>query len=91
MASTIVKHHKRASEPFSLDKVKASVYAAFLSVHSQDGVARDTAESIANTIAQWLHNKPEVTSLDIRNRVTALITPIHPDAAYIYQHHKQII
>ena len=82
---------KRASEQFSRDKLHASIYAACLSVRSLDGHASDTADHVCNIVLSWTDNKPEITSADIRQQAARALEKIHPDAAYLYKHHKQII
>ena len=82
---------KRASEQFSRDKLHASIYAACLSVRSLDGHASDTADHVCNIVLSWTDNKPEITSADIRQQAARALEKVHPDAAYLYKHHKQII
>ena len=88
---TVIKHARRGTEPFNRSKLHDSVYAACLSVQSVDGLASDTAERVCSILTDWLENKPEVTSNDIRRQVTKALEPLHPDAAYLYKHHKQMI
>jgi transcriptional regulator NrdR family protein len=89
--TTVVKQGNRGAESFDREKLHGSIYAACLSVQSVDGLAKDTAERVCNTLTDWLRNKPEVTSSDIRHQVTKALEPLHPDAAYLYKHHKQMI
>lgn len=89
--ATVIKHGRRVAEPFNRAKLQESVYAACLSVQSVDGLAKDTAERVCNLLTDWLENKPEVTSSDIRRQVAKALEPLHPDAAYLYKHHKQMI
>jgi transcriptional regulator NrdR family protein len=91
MPATVIKQGRRAAEPFDRPKLLQSVYAACLSVQSVDGLAKDTAERVCDYLTAWLENKPEVTSSDIRRQVTKALEPLHPDAAYLYKHHKQMI
>jgi len=91
MLATVIKHGRRSAESFDREKLYESVYAACLSVQSVDGLAKDTAERVCNVLADWLKNKPEITSSDIRRQVTKALEPLHPDAAYLYKHHKQMI
>lgn len=92
LAVDVVKRGgKRATEPFSRDKLHASVYATCLSVRSLDGHAADTATHVCNIVLSWTDNKAEVTSADIRTQAAKALEKVHPDAAYLYKHHKQII
>lgn len=89
--ATVIKHGRRGAEVFDRQKLHDSIYAACLSVQSVDGLAKDTAERVCNVLTDWLKNKPEITSSDIRRQVTKALEPLHPDAAYLYKHHKQMI
>lgn len=82
---------KRPSEPFNRDKLHASIYATCLSVRSLDGHAADTATHVCSVVTTWTSNKPEVTSTDIRHQATKALERVHPDAAYLYKHHKRIM
>ncbi|MEO5949208.1 MAG: hypothetical protein ABIP74_02295 [Candidatus Saccharimonas sp.] len=87
----VVKRGKRGSEPFDQDKLHASIVASCLSVRSPESVARHAADRVCTVIVTWAADKPEVTSADIRRQAARALTPIHPEAAYIYQHHNVIM
>jgi hypothetical protein len=89
--ATVIKRGRRGPESFDRAKLHDSVYAACLSVQSVDGLAKDTAERVCSVLTDWLKNKPEVTSSDIRRQAVKALEPLHPDAAYLYKHHKQMI
>jgi len=91
MAADVVKQGSRVTEPFNRSKLHDSIYATCLSVRSLEGIANDTADSVCDKLATWLENKPEITSSDIRRQATAILEKLHPDAAYLYKHHKRII
>lgn len=82
---------RRPSEPFNREKLYASIYAACLSVHSPDGLAADAAAHVCDVILTWMHDKTEITSTELRHQATIALEAIHPDAAYLYKHHKQIM
>lgn len=82
----IVKHGgKRPSENFSRDKLHDSIVAACLSVRAPEGQAEATARAVCEAVIAWLHNRPEVTSTDIRTVATRYLKSHHPDAAYLYE------
>lgn len=91
LAVDVVKHGKRPTEPFSREKLHASLYAACLSVRSLDGLADDTARHVTNLVIAWAEDKPEITTADIRHQAARFMQPIHPDAAHLYKHHKLIM
>jgi len=82
---------KRASEQFNRNKLHASVLAACLSVRSPEGEAEMTAKSVCDAIAIWLATKPEVTSADLRRKATETLEKHHPEAAYLYKHHRLVM
>ncbi|MGB4957596.1 MAG: hypothetical protein WBO49_04045 [Candidatus Saccharimonas sp.] len=92
LAVDVVKRQgKRPSEAFDRNKLHASIYASCLSVRSHEGHAADTANHVCNVVIAWSDNKPEVTSADIRKQATKALETVHPEAAYLYKHHKQIL
>lgn len=91
LAVDVVKRGNRRSETFSHDKLHSSIYATCLSVRSLDGHATDTATHVCKLVVAWADNKPEITSADIRRQAASALEHVHPDAAYLYKHHKQII
>ncbi|MDQ5932523.1 MAG: transcriptional repressor NrdR [Patescibacteria group bacterium] len=82
---------KRTSERFNPDKLHASVYAACLSVRSPEGMARTAADSVCTVVIDWCHAKPEVTSNDLRRVAAGHLERIHPEAAYLYKHHRLVL
>ena len=92
LAVDVVKRRgKRPLEQFDPKKLHASVYATCLSVRSPEGHADDTARHVCNLVVSWADNKSEITSTDIRKQTAKALENIHPDAAYIYKHHKQMM
>lgn len=90
----MAKNHivKRAghTEKYDERKVYASVYAACLAVREPAPTAEISAEKICQQVAAWLDNKHEVTSADIKREVYKHFHVLQPDAAWIYQHQRNI-
>jgi hypothetical protein len=82
---------QRPSEPFSRNKLHASVRAACLSVRSPEGEAELTAQTVCEVVIKWCDTKPEVTSGDLRRKATTALTNLHPEAAYLYKHHRLVL
>lgn len=88
----IVKREgRRPSERFERSKLHASVYAACLSVKAPEGEARRVADMICDVVATWCDTKPEVTSADLRRMAARHLEAYHPEAAYLYKHHKLML
>jgi transcriptional regulator NrdR family protein len=82
---------KRSSESFNEQKLYASVLAACLSVRSPHGVAESAARSVAANVISWCKQRPEITSNDIRRVASQHLEQIHPEAAYLYKHHRLVL
>ena len=82
---------KRPTERFNREKLHASVLAACLSVRSPEAMAESAADSVCKTITIWLKDKPEITSDDVRRVAAEHLTIIHPEAAYLYKHHRLVL
>lgn len=92
LAIDIVKRGgARPSESFSRDKLHASIRAACLSVRSPEGEAEIIAEKVCDALVIWLQTKPEVTSSDLRRKATETLQAFHPEAAYLYKHHRLVL
>ena len=82
---------KRPTERFSRDKLHTSVQAACLSVRSPEAMAKSAADSVCLAVIAWCANKPEVTSDDLRRISADHLKVIHPEAAYLYKHHRLVL
>jgi hypothetical protein len=84
----IIKRLSGDVEPYDQRKLYDSIYAACLAVHTPLGEAEVTAAKICEHVLEWLKNKLEVTSLDVRHRTAKHLEVYNPDAAYTYLHHR---
>lgn len=92
LAVDVVKRGgERPTEAFERAKLERSIRAALLSVRAPDGQAEDTARRVTDIVEQWLADHTEVTSVDVRLRASSALETLHPDAAYLYKHHKVIM
>jgi transcriptional regulator NrdR family protein len=82
---------QRPSERFSRPKLHASIQAACLSIRSPEGAAESMATSVCDAVIIWLETKPEVTSGDIRRKAGDVLESYHPEAAYLYKHHRVVM
>lgn len=87
----IKRDGQRPSERFIRDKLHSSIRAACLSVRSPEGEAEMTATKVCDAVITWLSSKPEVTSSDLRRKAVQTLEIHHPEAAYLYKHHRLVI
>lgn len=87
----IKRDGERISERFNRDKLHTSIRAACLSVRSPEGEAEMVAKKVCDAVIEWLRLRPEVTSSDLRRKATETLTVHHPEAAYLYKHHRLVI
>lgn len=87
----VVKRGKRSTEPFTRDKLHASIVASCRSVSSPEALAHHAADHVCDVIMLWASDKPEITSDDIRRQAGATLVTLHPEAAYVYQHYHIIM
>ena len=80
---------KRAghSEPYSEAKLFNSLVSAALSVRALAGEAELLAERVTKHVTDWIEDKIEVTSLDIRQAANTVLSDLHSEAAYAYDVH----
>jgi len=92
LAIDVVKQTgRRPTEHFDPDKLLHSIRAACLSVRSPEGEAEDTAKTVTDAVIIWCTTRSAVTSHDIRRLAAAHLQRYQPEAAYLYQHHRNII
>jgi len=87
----IKRQGQRPTESFSRDKLHKSIVAATLSARTPEGQADNIAFAVTNYVLEWLETRPEVTSHDLRLVATRHLRAHHPDAAYLYEQHKNIL
>lgn len=82
---------KRSTERFNRDKLFASIQAACLSVRSPHGMAETAAHRVCDVVLIWCSDRPEITSDDLRRVAADHLALLHPEAAYIYKHHRLVL
>ena len=90
-AHVVKNGHRRHPEQFSPDKLQKSIVAACLNAGSPPGYAENIARRVVSEIMLWIESRPEVTSNDIRRVTARAIKTYHPDASYLYEHHRSIV
>lgn len=88
--SHIIKRASDYSEPYDDRKLYASIYAACLSLRETTSEAELIAGKVVNDVEQWLADKPEVTSHDLRQHAAGYLKRYNPDAAYLFLHHHKL-
>ena len=92
MAKNMKHIVKRAghSENFEDRKVYASVFAACVAVRAQATDAELIAKEVSKDLSQWVLDKSSVTSHQIAQEVFKSLRLYNSDAAYLYEHHRDI-
>lgn len=89
--ASIIHSYTGEATPFDKPRLHASIITACHSVRLAEGVAHDTAARICLAIEEWLTDKSEVTSSDIRRKTSEVLAIICPEAGYLYQHQHTIL
>lgn len=71
-------------ERFDYDRLHKSILTACLSARRPDGQAESTAKSVCDSVVEWIQQRPEVTSHDIRRVAAKSLETYDPEAAYLY-------
>lgn len=88
----VVKNsHHRHPEPFSSEKLHKSIVAACLACGVPTGHAESISRRVVDEVVVWLESRPEVTSNDLRRVASQYLKTYHPDASYLYQHHRSTL
>ena len=91
MTTIVHKTHNRQPEPYNAQKLQNTIYAACLNVREPEKSARQLAQKVVKEVEEWLQTKPQVTSLDIREKASSVLELYHPEAAYIYKQYSATI
>lgn len=89
-SAIIIKRHDKR-EVFNRNKLYESIIKACLAVRTSEGSAVTAANAVCEVVTTWLHERPEVTSDDIKRVAAQALTNHNPEAAYFYTHHKHIV
>lgn len=87
---THIVKRKGHKEPFDPRKVYASVYAACRNAHLDEQKSEKIAEQVSAQIQEWIDEKPEVSSQEIFVETAAKLKKQHPDAAFLYETHRDL-
>ena len=89
MATHIVKRrgHK---EPFDPRKIYAATYASCRNAHLSEMLAENIAETVQKRMESWIDDKNELTSEKIFHEIIAILKELHPDAAFLFETHRDI-
>jgi len=87
----IKRSGERASESFIQEKLHSSILSACLSVKSPEGEAETIAKIVSDLVDTWRQGRHAVTSHDLRRVAAQHLTHLHPEAAYLYQHHQLVL
>lgn len=86
----IVKR-KGHSEYFDSKKIYASVYAACMTLRMHGSEAELIAEMVSHEIEEQMKDKNQITTHELHKMVAENIEKYHPDAAYMYESHREIV
>ncbi len=81
------KGHK---EPFDPRKIYASVYSSCVALRMTEDEAELIAQKVESDIKETVKDAEEVTAHTIHKLVVESLKKYHPDAAYLYENHKDI-
>jgi len=89
----VVKNSRRRQHPeaFSREKLHKSIVAACLASGAPTGHAESIARRVTEEVVGWVEHRPEVTSNDIRRVAAQHLRTYHPDASFLYEHHRSTL
>lgn len=82
---------KRPTELFDPEKLHASIIATCRSVRAPEAQAEAIAVAVVQGVLAWCHQRPEITSADIRRVAIPIINTYHTEAAYLYRQYRRMV
>ena len=78
-------------EAFNREKLHKSIVIACIGSGTPTGQAESIAHKVTDEVLVWLEKRPEVTSADLRRVASERLKIYHPDASYLYEHHRSTL
>lgn len=78
-------------EYFDARKIYASVFSACMTLRMHDSEAELIADMVSHEVEALVKEKDEVTAHELHKMTAVIVKKYHPDAAYMYEHHKDIV
>lgn len=91
MNAYVVTSHTHYSAAFDPVKLHGSIFQACLTVRAFEGEAHSVAERVCKHVIDWLENKTEVSSDDIKRVTARHLATYHPEASYMYEQQGVIL
>ena len=86
----VVKSDGKIQE-FSPDKLEKSLIITFNMLKTPEGQSERYIKKALSEFENWQEDKPEITSADIRRKISEILQNIDPSAAYIFENFKGIM
>lgn len=78
-------------EKFELSKLVDSLIGTFEMAKVPEGASNDLIRKTVKNFHAWAKGKSEITSYDIRLKISEILDDLNPEAAHIYKNFKNII
>ncbi len=78
------------TEPFDSRKIYAAVFASCRNAHLSEMLSENIADSVQNRLEEWVEDKQDVTSEQIFRETITVLKALHPDAAFLFETHRDI-
>ncbi|OGE83786.1 MAG: hypothetical protein A2846_00035 [Candidatus Doudnabacteria bacterium RIFCSPHIGHO2_01_FULL_49_9] len=85
----IVKR-KGHSEPFDPRKIYAAAFASCRNAHLSEMLSENIADTVQKRLEDWIKDKNEISSDDIFRETISVLKELHPDAAFLFETHRDI-
>lgn len=69
---------------FDNERLHRSILSACLCVGRPEGQAEATANNVCKDVKEWIRERPEITTGDLRRMAEFYLKNYDPDAAYVY-------
>ncbi len=87
----IVVKKDNSNQPFDAKKLQSSLVKSCLSAGKFEGEARQIAKAVVHDVNDWLTNKTEIPTTELRLKTAQLLERYCQDSAYLYKNYKKII
>ena len=89
MTTHIVKRRGH-TEPFDSRKIYAAVFAACRNAHLSEMLSENIADNVQKRVEEWVEKKRGVSSEEIFRETITVLKELYPDAAFLFETHRDI-
>ena len=71
-------------------RIYAGAFASCRNAHLSEMLSENIADTVQKRLEDWIKDKNEISSDDIFRETISVLKELHPDAAFLFETHRDI-